>query len=279
MLFDQFASLPQPYDLEHIFRSRAQIAFVRRAVHDLLQFDTGANVERADALGGVKLVPRYREQIHAQLIHPHRNLSDGLGRIRMQEDIVAMRKLCDLINRLYRSHLVVGVHHRDQGRLRRDGALQGLHVDQAGFIHRHVGHLEALFLQIGAYFQHRRMFDGSGDDVAAAPPLRQRRPFDCQVVGFRTAASEDDLLRAAAQHAGDLPAGSLHSLFGFDAKSMTAGWVSEMAVEERQHGFRHLRINGCGGVVIQIDGFFGHTGIVSKKYPACLTSWLEFRRP
>ncbi len=81
--------------------------------------------------------------------------------------------------------------------------------------------------------------------------------FDGKIVGFGSAAGENNLLRPAVYQSGNLLAGFNHRLFGLAAVIMGTGRVAEFFLEKRPHGRNHFRVMGVCGVVVQIDGF-GH---------------------
>ncbi len=61
-------------------------------------------------LGAYSLWPATESRSTSEVIHIHRNLSEGLGRISMHQYIMAMRNSGDFPNRLDGAYFVVGVH-------------------------------------------------------------------------------------------------------------------------------------------------------------------------
>ena len=76
------------------------------------------------------------------------------------------------------------------------------------------------------------------------------------VVALRAAAGEDDLLRLAAQEAGDLGARGLHVGGDGAAERVHAGGVAVALREEREHRLDDLRRAPGRRVVVEVvDGF------------------------
>ena len=138
-----------------------------RAVEQGRQLHARPDVEGADALGRVELVPGDGQQVDAQVIHVHRDLADGLGRVGVHQRAVAMGDLGQLSDGLDGAHLVVGVHDGHQQGVGGDGLFQVSRVHPTVRIHRQHGDAEALCLQPGADLGDGRMLDGRGDDVLA----------------------------------------------------------------------------------------------------------------
>src|SRR5277367_2138547 len=69
-----------------IFSPGPAVTFVMSAVEKRRQHGALADVQRADAFGGVKLVPAYRVQVDAEFLHVNGNLAGGLDAVRMQSD-------------------------------------------------------------------------------------------------------------------------------------------------------------------------------------------------
>ncbi len=73
------------------------------------------------------------------------------------------------------------------------------------------------------------------------------------VVGFGAAAGEDDFLRAGTDEGGDLFARHFYACASLLAEGVDGGGVSEFPGEIREHGVKHFRLDGGGGVEIEID--------------------------
>jgi len=103
------------------------------------------------------------------------------------------------------------------------------------------------------------MFYGGGDDVVAGFPRAHSQEWLCHnpkdgvIVGFGAAAGEDDFLGTRADERGDLFTGRFDSGASALARSVDGGSIGEFAGEIGQHNVEHFRLDGCGGVEIEID--------------------------
>ena len=73
------------------------------------------------------------------------------------------------------------------------------------------------------------------------------------VVRLRAAAGEDDFLGTCAEERGDLLARGLDGGAGFLAKGVDGGGVAELGGEVGKHGVEHGRLDGGGGVEVEVD--------------------------
>ena len=73
------------------------------------------------------------------------------------------------------------------------------------------------------------------------------------IVGFGAAAGEDDFLGAGADQGRDLFAGGFHGGAGALAGRVDGGGVGKLAGEIGQHGVEDFRLDGRGGVEIEVD--------------------------
>src|SRR5690606_17353181 len=79
------------------------------------------------------------------------------------------------------------------------------------------------------------------------------------------AAGEDDLVRIAADQAGDLAAGHLDPLARLPPLLVNARRVAAAGVERLDHGGAHPRVERGGGVVVEVDA------AASARHPGNLT--------
>ena len=77
------------------------------------------------------------------------------------------------------------------------------------------------------------------------------------VVGFGAPAGEDDFLGLGADQRGDLFTGGFDGGAGALTRSMDRGSVRKISGEIGKHGFEDLRVDGCGGVEIEVNAFQG----------------------
>ena len=94
------------------------------------------------------------------------------------------------------------------------------------------------------------MLNRGGDDVAAVRFREFTNATNCQVVSFRAAGREDDLVRARADKLCDLPAGAIGRGPRFLTKQMNARGVAKLFCQVRQHRLDDPRVDRRGGTVI-----------------------------
>src|SRR5260370_41461644 len=97
------------------------------------------------------------------------------------------------------------------------------------------------------------MFDGAGNHMLFTATGRFDDPEDRVIVGLGAAAGEDDLLRAGADEGGNLFAGGFDRGAGTLTGSVDRSGVSEFRGKIGQHRVEHFRLDGCGGVKIEVD--------------------------
>ncbi len=129
-------------------------------------------------------------------------------------------------------------------------------------VSRQIGDARAFFFESLASVEDGFVLDGGGDDVRRRIGMARRgdrqeclshNPKDGVIVGFGAAAGEDDFLRAGTDEGGDLFARRFHRRASLLAEGVDGGGVPEFPGEIRQHGVKHFRLDGGGGVEIEID--------------------------
>ena len=131
-----------------------------------------AQEQGAHALGGIELVPRDREKVHAEVVDIHADLADRLGRIGMHERAVRLDDPRDLADGLHRADFIVGVHDADDGRAARQRLADGVRIDQAIAIHGQNGDGAAESAQKIAGLQRGGMLNGARDQVRRRPAAK-----------------------------------------------------------------------------------------------------------
>ena len=114
---------------------------------------TATDIESTNTLGSVDLVSTDAQQINVHLCHVNGDLTDGLGSIGMEEDLLGAAEGSDLLEGLNDSDLIVNGHDRDQSCVGANGCLEVVHGDQAVLSNREVGDIEALVAQYTARIQ------------------------------------------------------------------------------------------------------------------------------
>ena len=214
----------------------------------------GPHVQRAHALGSVKLVPRHREQVDTVAFDVDRNLAYRLHRVAVKDDPAFLGDAPDLADRMNRPDLVVGVHDRDQHGLVGDRVAHRVGIDHPVLVHRQVGHGRlARPFQRAATVEHRLVLGDAGDDVVALVLVELDNPLDRLVVGLGRAAGENYLLGLRIDQRGDLVARLVDRFLGFPAEAMVAaGGVAELLREVRQHRLQHPRIDRRRRVIVHV---------------------------
>ena len=192
--------------------------------------------------------------INTVFVYIHRNLSNGLYRIREEQNAVLLGKGTDLFYGLDHADLVIGIHDRDQNGSWLNGRFQFFQVDQSIGFHFQVGNFSALALNMFTGIQYSFVFCGTGNDMVTLAGIHFKYPFDTQVITFSGTGGENDLFCIGTNQFGYLLTGIIHGFFRFPSKRVvTAGGIPKMLGEIRYHRFQHTRIHGCGGIVIQVN--------------------------
>jgi hypothetical protein len=77
------------------------------------------------------------------------------------------------------------------------------------------------------------------------------------VVGFGAATGEDDLLRPGVEERGNLVTGGFDGSPGALTEGVDGRGVAELAGKIGKHGLQDRRVDGGGGVVIEVDVVHG----------------------
>src|SRR5215471_1270848 len=142
-------------------------------------------------------------------------------------------------------------------------------------MHGEVGDGAAFFFKRLASVEDGFVFNLGGDDVfrfflgtacCAGTGTAADDAEDGVVVGFRPAAGEDDFLRASADERRDLFTSRFHSGPGALAGGVDGGSVSELTGQIGEHGLQNFRLDGSGGVVIEVNAGHG-SGLQNNALP------------
>jgi len=248
-----FAGGPESGDLEDIFGAGTEIVFVVGAMDLFFERDATADIEGADALGSVKLVAGDGEQINPQLIDADRNLAGRLGGVAMEHGAVGVGDGRQFGDGLDGADLVVGVHDADQEGLFPESGLEVAGGDHAIPVNRQNREFKAQGLEMRGHLDDGGMLNRGNDEMISLVAMGQAIALEGEVVGLGAAAGEEDLVGVATEQGGDLGARLLDGAPALLAVPVGAGGVAEGGDNERQHGGGDLGVDGCGGVVIEID--------------------------
>ena len=114
-------------------------------------------------------------------------------------------------------------------------------------------YFDAFVAQMFGGRDHRGVLDGADDDVLARGGSGASHAEHGEVVGFGAAAGEDDLRRRRVDERGHLAARGFQPLLRRLSEMVDAGRVT-IHLSEAGHGrLENLRIDGRGGVVIEVE--------------------------
>ena len=241
-------------DLGHGLGPGAASALLRAADDEGPQPQAGADIERADALGGVDLVAADADEVRAERLRREGDFHKGLHRVGVQQRARAAlaQHPRDARDIRHAAGLVVDHHQRDE---RRVLAQRGLHIPDAYrtvLIRLQARDFPALRLQQVEALSHRVVLDERGNNMPARTLRRLGPAEQGPVVALGAAGGKDQLLRGAAQrvrHGGARRGEQLRRL-----APLGVGGAG-VAVEKRHrlHGrLRRLRADSGGRGVVKI---------------------------
>ena len=182
-----------------------------------------ANIEDADALGRVQLVPGDAEQMAADGLDVDRNFAGGLDGVGVKRDFGFGGDFADLLDGLNDAGFVVGHHDADEFRVRLERAVNVEGIDDAAGGDGQERDLDAALLRLVGGVQNSVVLDGGGDEVVA----RAQDAEDGGVVALGAAGGEDDFGGPAVEERGNLFAGALDGGAGMLAVLVDRGSIAE----------------------------------------------------
>ena len=198
----------------------------------------------------MKLVGAQREEVHAKGLDVDGQLAGHLDGVRVAQHALAAANRGHLLDGEQDPGLVVGVHHRNDGRVGPDGLFENVQVQRAVGLDGQVGDVVAVLLEVLPELDVGGVLDLGGDDVTLAGGVEGR--LDGGVVRLGAAACERDLLGVRV-HQGRHPfTGRLHVPMHARAEAVGARRVAPVVAKERDHGVHDLGCDPCGGVVVEI---------------------------
>ncbi len=165
----------------------------------------------------------------------------------------------DLRERLERADLAVRRSDGDEHGARLDRLRDVGGIDAPLAVDRQQREARAAARERARGVEHRGVLGGDADEVVARLRVRRERALEREVVALGGAAREDDLARVArAERLGDPLARELDCGLGAPAVAVRATrGVAEVLAPVRRHGLDHARIDGGGGVVVEVDRLAG----------------------
>ena len=113
------------------------------------------------------------------------------------------------------------------------------------------------------------VFDRTGDDPLNSQILDTA--FDGGIDGFGATGREEDFADRCFQVIGHRLAGLFDGRSGFPTFGMNARGVAKAGGKPGSHGLKHLRTDGCGGGVVNVD--HDNTFFTSSTR-VCAAGWL-----
>ena len=117
-------------------------------------------------------------------------------------------------NRHDRARFIIYHHDGDENRIRAEGGFQRVDRDKAFLVGLEVRDLEASCFQSFKRMEHGVVFNGGGDDMAAALSEPLTGGENCPVVCLRAAGGEKDALRFCTKGIGNGFAGVFEFALG-----------------------------------------------------------------
>jgi hypothetical protein len=110
------------------------------------------------------------------------------------------------------------------------------------------------------------VFNRRGDDMLFVSARCLDDAEDGVIVGFRAAAGEDDFLGARSDQCSDGLASGFHRCAGPLSEGMDGSGIAELGRQIGQHGVEDFRLDGGGGVVVEVDAL--HESVAFRIDPA-----------
>lgn len=210
----------------------------------------------------MKLMGCAGQKIDRNLLHVHREMTDGLYGIGMEQSPVLPAQGRHRHQIEHSTDLVVGVHQRYQRFLvaGRQSRFQAGIVDPSAAIDRQQDHLHPVVFFHGldgvqpAMVFHRRADDAPDAEVAHGA-------FDGHIVALGAARREKDLGRAGADTLRHGFARAFHQRPHAASFGVNARRVAEMPAHDRQHGVDHFFGDGGSGGIIKINADHMSVGV------------------
>ena len=247
----QRKGLAHAHNAGHVFRSCPKPPFLRAALDEIVDARPFADVQRAHALGAVKLVAGEGKQICVPVVYVDGNGPGGLHCVGVEQHARLPGDLTDLSNGFQRADLVIGGHDGNQGRVVRQRPANVVRGNQTVFVHRQIGDAKAVPFQRAAAVQHCVMLDGGGNDVLFSRLCCSAA--DGPVVTFTAPGGEVNFPGLGMKRRGHLSPGVLHRLVGLSPSCVNGAGIARPVAEEGQHFGKDFRPDRCGGGVVQIN--------------------------
>ena len=172
----------------------------------------------------------------------------------MKQDAALATKSRKFRHRLEHTSLVVCGHDRNQNRVRANRARHFIWIDEAMPIHPQERDVEAFaMIQMFEGVEDRVVFRTGADKMAASARVGASEPEHGEVIRFRAAARENQLVRFRAEQLREAIARLVHTGAGFTPSRMHARRIAVIPAKERLHRFPRRGAERRGRVVIEIN--------------------------
>ena len=254
MFLCQGAGRAEGGDLGHGLGAGPATLLLTAAHEEGLEAQTGADIERADALGGVELVAADADEIGPQTFGREGDLAEGLHRVGVQKGGGArlLQETGDGGNVGHGAGFVIDQHQRNEYSIGEKRLPHGFDGDGPGGIRLQPRDGIAPGLQLIQGFADGVVLHGGTEDVPALALHGLGTLEKGPVVALRAAGGEDQLLALAAQQRGHLRPALIQQLFGLPPLGVGGAGVAVALGHGPQGRLRRLRADPGGGGIVQI---------------------------
>jgi|GEM_PF-3875096 len=163
------------------------------------------------------------------------------------------------------------MHQADQDGVGADRAAQIIGINVAVAVDRQPGDARTETLEKAQRGVDRRMLNGAADQVRRPWSIgwiaRVKDALEREIVGLRSAAGEDDLVRGAAKQRVHIRTRCLDQGPCRHSSPMRAGGIAETVAERRLHRRNHLRRKRCAGIVVEVDHLGASRALAPLRAP------------
>ena len=155
----------QSDERRHIFSACATAPLLSAACQNRREADAAANPDGAHAFGAAELVRRYGQHVDAERHDVDRYLAGRLDRVGVEQGAGFVRDSRQIGDRLNRANLIVGMHHRHDGRIGLHRASEIVGLDDTQWTDRQLGDPPALPGHRVGRHAHRLVLERADHDV------------------------------------------------------------------------------------------------------------------
>ena len=241
-------------DAGHILGACALSALLCAALDEVRDRNALSHIEESHALRPMELMGGGGQHVDVVVRHIDREVSDGLDRVRVEEDLLFAADRADLPDGLDRADLIIREHDGHETGIFPDGSRDLLRKDDPVFMDVQEGDVEAFFSQLFQRVQHCVMFKGSGDDVHL--PLLFPKGCcgeDRLIVGLASAGGENDLLRLCSDHCRDRFSGLFQRFLCFLSMAVETGGIPPDLLHHGGHCPDRRRAHLCSSGVVCVN--------------------------